>query len=70
MGGNKEFFFLKILKETNIWKNYPACKELNMKVVPSNTFEFGSKGVNTRDGFIWTQRHWAEIIWTAPLNIN
>ena len=21
--------FLKILKETNIWKNYPACKELN-----------------------------------------
>ena len=22
--------FLKILKETNIWKNYPACKELNM----------------------------------------
>ena len=26
MGGNN---FLKILKETNIWKNYPACKELN-----------------------------------------
>ena len=21
--------FLKILKETNIWKNYPACKELD-----------------------------------------
>ena len=21
--------FLKNLKETNIWKNYPACKELN-----------------------------------------
>ena len=21
--------FLKILKETNIWKNYPACNELN-----------------------------------------
>ena len=26
MGGNNDF--LKILKETNIWKNYPACKEL------------------------------------------
>ena len=26
MGGNNEF--LKLLKETNIWKNYPACKEL------------------------------------------
>ena len=25
--------FLKILKETNIWKNYPACKELNTLVV-------------------------------------
>ena len=23
--------FLKILKETNIWKNYPACKELSDK---------------------------------------
>jgi len=26
MGGNNEFF--EILKETNFWKNYPACKEL------------------------------------------
>ena len=25
---------LKILKETNIWKNYPACKELNDKDHP------------------------------------
>jgi len=28
MGGNNEF--LKILKEKNIWKNYPACKELSL----------------------------------------
>ena len=29
--GWKQCFFLKILKETNIWKNYPACKELRVK---------------------------------------
>ena len=26
LGGNNAF--LHLLKETNIWKNYPACKEL------------------------------------------
>ena len=25
--------FLKVLKETNIWKNYPACKELRIILV-------------------------------------
>ena len=29
MGENNDFFFF--LKETNIWKNYPACKELTHK---------------------------------------
>ena len=35
--GNKDV--LKILKETNIWKNYPACKELTTvsHLRPSNT---------------------------------
>ena len=28
MVGNKDF--LQILKEKNIWKNYPACKELTL----------------------------------------
>ena len=28
LGGNIEF--LHLLKEKNIWKNYPACKELNL----------------------------------------
>jgi len=31
MGGTMNF--LKILKETNIWKNYPACKELSSNLV-------------------------------------
>jgi len=26
--GWKQWFFLNFLKEINIWKNYPACKEL------------------------------------------
>ena len=37
--GWKQLIFLKILKETNIWKNYPACKELKQNaplIVPYN----------------------------------
>ena len=29
--------FLKILKETNIWKNYPACKELITDIFEGGT---------------------------------
>ena len=32
--GWKQWFFLKILKETNILKNYPACKELKTLELP------------------------------------
>ena len=31
LGGNNDF--LHLLKEQNIWKNYPACKELSMLTI-------------------------------------
>ena len=31
LGGNNDF--LHLLKERNIWKNYPACKELRLKLL-------------------------------------
>ena len=45
--------FLKILKETNIWKNYPACKELK-----NHNY---STSVDQKGLAIWTQLHYQSV---------
>ena len=58
MGWNNEF--LKILKETNIWKNYPACKELNLRMVV----------VNISDHWLHSLNYYIEEYINVGINMN
>jgi len=60
LGGNNDC--LHLLKERNVWKNYPACKELNMPFHPEHRVEYSLCLVLS----IWLQQfflmHWTKMI--------